>query len=170
MDAEALIESAHNRRSNLAQIIRTLRLAANLSVTETARRMGVTRRVYQTFEKGDSAVDIGLVYRFGEAVGADPAGIIVSLLIGDARFAYRVAENKVMLMAILAIEEWNRKFGDDLELANPNEFYSILSVALGKMIENARSRETVGEMVLQQRFPRLSFSLFNRFRKESRER
>lgn len=86
-----------------------------------------------------------------------------AVLIGDPQFALRVADNKLMLMWLVVLQDWNRHYGDDVSLAQPNEFHSIMKATMNRLIENAKNQSDLTEIVLEKRFPKLSLSFFSRF-------
>lgn len=158
--ASFLLQPDDVRAENFSKIIRTLRTNARMSMAEVARKMDLTDRSYRRFEDGHVELDPERIYRFAEATGSDPIGIILAVLIGDPEFAFRVADSKLMLLLVTQLEDWNRDHRDDITLIEPNAYLASLSHVLSQLATKAREREDIAQVLLEKRFPKLSFSFF----------
>lgn len=65
--------------SSLRSALRLVRLEAELTQTELARRLGVGQSYVSKIERGEAFVEVLLYVRWCQACGADPGATLASL-------------------------------------------------------------------------------------------
>lgn len=126
-----------DQRVRLSQTLKAVRRARGRTAAEVAAAMGMPLRSLEHFESGGGRFDFGKVRRFAEALDADPFAILMAVLIGSPAFAARAADNKLAMILLLGLEEFDRDHGDRLArldsagvLAEFGETYRRLGLGL----------------------------------------
>lgn len=100
----------------LSTILRGLRRRRGLKAPEVARRMGMPLRSYQHFEGGhEKNPSLERITAFAEATDSDPYAILMALQFGAPDFALHSADNKLMLVFQVALEQFHRRVGGQVE-------------------------------------------------------
>jgi hypothetical protein len=98
----------------LSGILRALRRHRRLRSAEVADAMSMAQRSYEYFEAGCGRLNLERVTAFAEATGTDAFAILAALSIGSNEFAVRTADNKLMLLLMLALQDFDAAVGDDI--------------------------------------------------------
>ncbi|MBG7614678.1 XRE family transcriptional regulator [Brevundimonas sp. BAL450] len=73
--------------------------------------MNMAQRSYEHFEAGAGRVNLERIHRFAEATDSDPYAILASLALGSPEFALRCADNKLMTIVMVALQDFDRDHG-----------------------------------------------------------
>lgn len=94
-----------------------LRRLRHLSQSETARRMGMSRRAYEHWEQG-AAVVAGLdrLLRFAEVTDTDPWAILAAQLFDAPQIAIDCADNRLGTVLLALLADLHETLGSDLQL------------------------------------------------------
>ena len=134
------IDELPSHAALFSQIARMLRRRRDLSVAEAARRMGMPKRTYELFESGAPRLNLSRLQQFAEITDADPYAILVSLAFGDAAFALRCADNKLMTAVVESIQDLNLEAGDDLALLDARIAMHAFDAAAASLRDEAAAR------------------------------
>lgn len=126
-----------------------------VSVPDMAKAMSISRRTYENFENGKGRLNVARVHQFAALLNADPYAILDALEIRSPEFALRCANNKMMMIHIMALEAFDAKAQDlivgldalDL-MKRYTDFYDSL-VELGReqdeVVSSWRAERAAGE-------------------------
>ncbi|QBQ47309.1 helix-turn-helix domain-containing protein [Brevundimonas naejangsanensis] len=121
----------------LAASIRGLRLLRGLSSRETATGMNLSLRTYQDFEAGRGRLNLDYVSRFCRVVDADPDAIIGAIMIGSPRFAINCADNKLMRMVMIGVNQLDRRLGDRVTALEARSIMAAVDTAVRELVDRA---------------------------------
>lgn len=96
----------------LSASLRLIRTQRRMKTAEVARGMGMALRSYEHFEAGGGKVNLDRIHRFAEVTKSDPYAILASLALGSPAFALRCADNKLMTILMVALQELDEEAGD----------------------------------------------------------
>src|SRR6266404_1444771 len=95
----------------LAKALKGLRRRRALLQPEVARRMGMRPRTYEHFEAGKGPLYVDRIHDFASALGVDPHAILLALEIGSPEFAGRCADNKLVTIIVMALQDFDLATG-----------------------------------------------------------
>lgn len=96
----------------LAASLRLIRAHRRLRAIEVADRMNMAQRSYEHFEAGAARVNLERIHRFADATDSDPYAILAGLALGSPDFALRCADNKMMTVLMVALQDFDRDRGE----------------------------------------------------------
>ncbi len=96
----------------LSAALRLIRSHRRLKASEVADRMNMAQRSYEHFEAGAGRVNLERIHRFADATDSDPYALLASLGLGSPEFALRCADNKLMTIIMVALQDFDRDRGD----------------------------------------------------------
>lgn len=96
----------------LSAALRAIRRRRGLRVGDIAAAMNLSQRTYEHFEAGRGRLNVDYVRRFARATDSDPVAILAAVHIGSPAFAGRCADNKLMTILFIALEEFDEAMGD----------------------------------------------------------
>ena len=105
-------ESRSSPNAVLAATLRLIRAHRRLRTVDVAQAMGMALRSYEHFEAGGGRVNIERIHRFAEATDSDPYAILAALNLGSPAFGLRCADNKLMTIVMVALQEFDADAGD----------------------------------------------------------
>jgi transcriptional regulator with XRE-family HTH domain len=136
------VQSESQRRATLSQALRLLRRRRGFRTQEMARAMVIGHRTYQRFEKGELGLDLDKIFRFAEAIRADPWGIIFAAEIGAADFALYCADNQAASLFLALLRRFNRQAGKDIAALDPRSLALIWRKAFDQISQRAQEFDT----------------------------
>lgn len=95
------------RRRLRSEIFRGLRLFRRKKTADVAKMLGMRPRTYEHFEAGNGRLNNDRIHAFAGALGADPYGILTAIAISSPAFAVRTADNKLMTVFLIALQEFD---------------------------------------------------------------
>ena len=67
--------------AGLPAVLRQLRTFRGRSARSVAKAMGIPLRTYQLFESGHQRLQVDLIFRFAEALEADPCAVLLGVIL-----------------------------------------------------------------------------------------
>lgn len=101
-----------SQSETLSSGLRLIRAHRRMKAGEVAERMNMAQRSYEHFEAGAGRVNLERIHRFAEATDSDPYAIEASLSLGSPEFALRCADNKMMTVVMVALQDFNQDHGE----------------------------------------------------------
>ena len=98
--------------TTLGASVRLIRKHRRFKTIDVARAMGMALRSYEHFEAGGGKVNVERIHRFAEVTGSDPYAILAALALGSPEFALRCADNKLVTILMVALQELDLSAGD----------------------------------------------------------
>src|SRR3954465_2775918 len=99
-------------RQTLSQAVRLIRRARRFKVRELAALMGMKSRSYEYFESGRARPNLERIHRLAHVSDTDPPAFVAAMVISSPRFALRAADNKLMAVFLIRLEEFDCELGD----------------------------------------------------------
>jgi transcriptional regulator with XRE-family HTH domain len=127
--------------AQLSGLMKALRRRRGLRVSETAAAVGMPRRSYQHFEAGRGRLDVGRLHRFAQAIDADFYALLAALEIGSPAFALRCADNKLMTIFMMALQDFDALAGDDIARLDPHLLMATFTAMFDELRAVARDRD-----------------------------
>jgi transcriptional regulator with XRE-family HTH domain len=134
-----------DRRASLSQVLKALRRQRGLRPGQVAQAMGMRPRSYEYFESGRGRLNLDRIHRFAEVLDVDPFAIVAALEIGSPRFALRCADNKLMTILIMALQDFDTQAGDDIARLDARSLIGEFTRALDELARRAREHDAFVE-------------------------
>ena len=143
----------HSR--TLSQALRAIRKHRGLRAAEVAEAMHMPLRTYEHFESGRGRVNLPYIHRFAQVTDSDPFAILASLSLGSSRFAWRCADNKLMMIMMMALQDYDELLGDRIAGQHPRTLIKAFTDAFRALAEHEAQRERIAAGWIQPREDRL---------------
>jgi transcriptional regulator with XRE-family HTH domain len=130
-----------------------------LRAADVARAMGMPLRTYERFEAGQDRIDLERVIKFAEATDSDPFAIIASVWLKSPEFAVQTAENKPMVVMMLALRNFHDDLGDDITFIEPRVFWGGFRRLFQDLTEHVRKRDLSAETWLDEQARRMGLDV-----------
>jgi len=98
----------------LSLVLRALRRRRGLRPADVAEALQMPQRSYEHFEGASGRLKVRRVHEFAEFTDSDGFAILASLALGSPEFALRCADNKLMTILMMALQDFDAKVGDDI--------------------------------------------------------
>jgi transcriptional regulator with XRE-family HTH domain len=145
-------EAPPSRLSALSQALRAVRRLRGKRSAEVAAALDLPLRSYEHFESGKGRLNVERVQLFALATESDPYAILASLWMGSPQFAARCANNKLMTILVLALQDFDRAAGDDLTTLDGQTLIAAFEKTFAELREEAMKRN--GDDWLKARYAR----------------
>jgi transcriptional regulator with XRE-family HTH domain len=129
----------------LAEALRALRRHRGLRPPQIAEAMGMPLRSYEHFESGRGRLNLGRVRDFAEATDTDPFAILASLALDSPDFAVRCADNKLMLILMMSLLDFDRDAARDIQRLEPRTLIAAFTRTFEELRESARGQDPLVE-------------------------
>lgn len=101
-----------SQSETLSSALRLIRTHRRMRTVDVADAMGMALRSYEHFEAGGGRINLERVHRFAEVTDSDPYAILAAIAFGSPHFALRAADNKLMTILMVALQEFDEELGD----------------------------------------------------------
>lgn len=143
----------------LSAAMRAIRVSRRMRASEVARAMALPLRTYERFEAGHGPLTFERIASFAKATNSDPVALLAVLPLGRPEFAIWCADNKLMTIMIMVVEELADELGADIGFLESGVLIASLTRATRELIEHFRKRDIFAETWLNQRSERLAGSV-----------
>lgn len=133
------------RAALLSQALKRVRRKRGLRSAEAARAMGLPLRSYEHFEAGKGRLNLQRVHQFAQALDADAFAIVAAVYIGSPEFAARCADNKVMTIFMIALQEFDANGQDDISRLDARSLIMGFTRLFDGLVARARDEEAFVE-------------------------
>lgn len=140
----------------LSAALRLIRAHRRQKTGDVAKTMNMAMRSYEHFEAGGGRINFERIHQFAEATDSDPHAIIAALALGSPRFAVRCADNKLMTIFTVAIQEFDEEVGDAIADLDALIVINTITKALKDLAVQSTRKDNAAEAWLQGRLGRLS--------------
>jgi transcriptional regulator with XRE-family HTH domain len=138
-----------DRRGWLSQALKGLRRRRGLRPPDVARRMGMALRSFEHFEAGKGPLNIDRIHQYARALNADPHALLMALEIGSPAFAARCADNKLMTVVTMALQDFDAATGDAICQLDAQTLRSSFERLFGELSDLAKARAALAERWLE---------------------
>lgn len=146
--------SAHT--ALLAAAMRTIRISRRMRASEVARSMALPLRTYERLEAGRGPLTFERITAFAKATGSDSIALFAVLPLARPEFATWCADNKLMTIVMMVVEELADELGSDIEYLESRILIASFTRATRELIEHFRKRDIFAETWLNERSKRSS--------------
>jgi transcriptional regulator with XRE-family HTH domain len=133
-------EDAKNRRRWLSQALKALRRRRGLRPADVARAMRMPLRSYEYFEAVEGRINLDRIHQFASVLNADPYAILVAMEIGSPEFAVRCADNKLVTILTMVLQDFDAATGDAMVQLDPQTLTAALTRLTASLSETAHQR------------------------------
>lgn len=144
-----------SQSETLSAALRLIRTHRRMRTADIAQSMGMALRSYEHFEAGGGRVNLERIHRFAEVTDSDPYAILAALALGSPKFALRTADNKLMTILIVALQEFDEEVGDVLGELDARTIINTFTRALKELALQSVRRDSAANAWLQQRSGKL---------------
>ncbi len=125
----------------LSAALKAVRKHRGMKAADVAEAMNMSVRTYQHFEGGHGRINLDYVHRFCAVTDSDPFAVLLSVAIGSPAFARRCADNKMMMILTIALEEFDTAMGDRIRNLEARELIAAFGALFDRLDEEGRGRE-----------------------------
>lgn len=140
-----MVASAFEDRPDLPSLLpatlKTLRRFRGVRSAEAARRMNMPPRSYEHFESGRGRLNVDRLHDLAALLDADPFAIHAALEIRSPAFATRCAENKLMLILMMNLQDFDSQAGDAIRRLDSLDLIEAFRLFFEKLAAQALARE-----------------------------
>ena len=130
-----------SQKDVLKAALRSIRQKRRLRTVDIADRMNMPLRSFEHFEAGAGRVNLEHVHRFARATDSDAHALIACLALGSPAFALRCADNKLMTILMVALQELDRDHGDAIAALDVRTLVSAFTHVFDQLGNLAERRE-----------------------------
>ena len=125
----------------LSAALKAIRKHRGMNAEEVARAMNMPLRTYEHFEAGAGRMNLNYVHRFCAVTDSDPSAVLAAVAIGSPEFARRCADNKLMMIFTIALQEFDRAMGDRTRELEARDLIAAFGAVFEKLESDSRGRE-----------------------------
>jgi transcriptional regulator with XRE-family HTH domain len=159
MPSEELEEESRSQGELLSTALRAIRRERRLRTSEVARAMGMPLRSYEHFEAGRGRLDLARLERFADATDSDPYAIVAAIILKRPGLALRASDNKLMVVMMLALDDFDDDLGEDIRLLEPRVLVGAFRRVFQDLAEHVRKRDLSVERWLDDRSRKVGLPL-----------
>lgn len=128
------------RGASLSKALKAIRRRRGLRAADAAEALDMPLRSYEHFEAGRGRLNLERVHLAADAIDADPYAILAALEIGSPEFAARCADNKLMTILMMALQDFDETAGDDIAQLDPRTLIGAFTRLFDQLAQEARAR------------------------------
>ena len=102
--------------------LKALRRLRGARPPQMAADLQMSLRAYEHFENGKGRLNVDRIHAFAGLLNADPFAILAAFEIGSPEFALRCANNKLMMIFMSALQEFDAEARDAIVGLDPLHF------------------------------------------------
>lgn len=140
----------------LSAALRLIRNHRRMKSVDVADAMGMAPRSYEHFEAGGGRVNLARIHKFAEVTDSDYHSIIASLSLGSPAFALRTADNKLMTIFMVALQELDETVEDVLMELDGRTIINAFHKALQDLALQSVRRDSAARAWLEERLAKLT--------------
>lgn len=145
-----------SQSETLSAALKLIRAHRRLRPGEVARDMNMALRSYEHFEAGSGRINLERIHRFAAATDSDPYAILASLALGSPEFAVRCADNKLMTIFAVAVQEFDEAVGDAVADLDARTIINTFTKVMTELGQQAVRKDSEAEAWLKSRLGRLA--------------
>ncbi|QYC11451.1 helix-turn-helix domain-containing protein [Brevundimonas nasdae] len=140
----------------LSTALKEIRARRRLKSLDVADAMQMKPRTFEHFESGAGRLNPGRIHRFAEATSSDPYAIMAALALGSPKFAVRCADNKLMTILMVALQEFDNEVGDAIADLDGRTIINTFTRALRDLALQSVKGDAAARAWLEARLSRLA--------------
>lgn len=144
-----------SQSETLSSALRLIRSHRRMRAIDVAEAMGMALRSYEHFEAGGGRINLERIHRFAEVTDSDPYAILAAITFGSPYFALRVADNKLMTILMVALQEFDEELGDVITELDGRTLINTFTKAMKELALQSVRREAAANAWLKDRASKL---------------
>jgi len=112
-----------------------------MTTMQAARAMNMALRTYERLEAGEGRFNLERVYRFAAATDSDPGALIMAVAIGSPEFAIRCADNKLMSILTVALQDFDDAMRDRIRKLEAGSLISAFNETFASLEQRSREHD-----------------------------
>lgn len=133
----------------LKATLRAIRKRRGLRAADVAERMAMPLRSYEHFEAGVGLLNLDRLFQFAQATDSDGWAILVAVRSGSPELALHCADNKLVTILMLALQDFDGDLGDGVADIEAAALISRFSDGFRELARYARERRDAASAWLQ---------------------
>lgn len=134
----------------LSAALKAVRKHRGMRAEDVARAMNMPIRTYEHFEGGHGRLNLDYVHRFCGATDSDPSAVLTALAIGSPEFARRCADNKLMMILTIALQEFDGAMDDRIRGLDARTLIAAFGGMFRELEADSRGREEAASAWLEE--------------------
>lgn len=110
---------------------------------QMADDMGVSIRAFEHFENGKGRLNVERIHRFAALLNVDPFAILAGFEIRSPDFALRCADNKLMMIFMLALEDFEANAQEAIVHLDPLTLMESFKGLFDELTTKARAQQNL---------------------------
>jgi hypothetical protein len=148
-----------SQTQTLSAALRLIRSHRRARTGDVADAMHMALRSYEHFEAGGGRVNLERIHRFAEVTDSDPHAVLAALALGSPEFARRAADNKLMTILMVALQEFDAAAGDAIAGLEARTIINVFTKAFEDLARHATRRDDAAQAWLEDGMSRLTSPL-----------
>lgn len=140
-------------RESLKAALRAIRKLRRLRAIDAAERLGMPLRSYEHFESGVGQLNLERLFQFAEATDSDGWAILLAAHLGKPELAVRCADNKLVTILMLTLQDFDDDLGDGLADLEAAALIAGFGAAFRDLANYARQRKSDAQAFLRRTRP-----------------
>ncbi len=136
-------------RDTLKAALRAVRKRRRLRAADVADRLGMPLRSYEHFESGAGQLNLERLFQFAEATDSDGWAILLAAHLGKPDLAVRCADNKLVTILMLSLQDFDDELGDGLADLEAAAVIAGFGSAFRDLASHARRRKAEADAFLR---------------------
>lgn len=137
--------------ATLSAAMRLIRKDRRMRSSEVARALGMPLRTYEHFEAGRGRISYDKIVRFADVTNCDPFAITAAIQLKRPEFALHCADNKLMTILMIAINELSEKLGEDIVFLEPSTLIGACMRLSKDLVDHVAKRDLFAENWLKEK-------------------
>lgn len=125
----------------LGAAIKAVRRHRAMTTAQTAEAMNMALRTYERLEAGRGRFNLEHVYRFAAATDCDPGALITAVTIGSPEFAVRCADNKLISILTVALQDFDDAMHDRIRALEARSLIMAFGETFSALEDQSRRQE-----------------------------
>jgi transcriptional regulator with XRE-family HTH domain len=122
-------------------VLKGLRRLRGARPPQVAADLGMSLRAYEHFENGKGRLNVDRVHAFATLLNVDPFAILAGFEIRSPAFALRCADNKMMMIFMMALQEFDADAQDGIARLDPLTLMQAFTALFEDLTAKAREQE-----------------------------
>ena len=125
----------------LPRILKGLRRLRDRRAADVAAALDMPIRSFEHFESGKGRLNIERVHQVAEVLDADPHAILAALEMRSPAFALRCADNKLMTILMMSLQDFDARAGDSIARLDPLTLIQAFTQLFDQLAAHAEAQQ-----------------------------
>jgi hypothetical protein len=121
--------------------LKGLRRLRGVRPPPVATHLKMSLRAFEHFENGKGRLNVDRIHAFAALLNVDPFAILAAFEIGSPAFALRCADNKMMMIFMMALQEFDANAQDAISHLDPLTLMDSFTKLFEELATKAQEQE-----------------------------